>query len=186
MKRMLACCLAIVLLLSLTALSEATVFGQLEKRQVFSVRYDEKLLELDTEYFSDTSDEYTVWQFILYNDHVSIDCTIDIYDDDMSLFLMSENEIDAYGQTLTDVFPGFSGKYTGIHYVRVSDGRREARLPFVTLRYSKKGEPDSFYAETVAHGVSIWFDCQRMDSTLSDEKAQALLNALLDSFSPVL
>ena len=186
MRRILACCIALALMLSLTALSEATAVGKLDNKQVFSVSYDEKLLELDTEYFSDTSDEYSVWQFILYNDHVSIDCTIDLYDDDMSLFLMSEDEIDAYGQTLTDVFPGYSGQYTGIRYVLVSDGQHKARLPFVTLRFSKKGEPDSFYAETVAHGNSIWFDCQRIDPSMSEEEAQALLNALLDSFTPIL
>ena len=181
--------LALVLLFALLPVrAEGTAAGYLNGREVFRVSYDEKLLTLDSEYYRHESTEDYFWQFILYNDFISVDCGIDVTSGDKSLFGMQPDEVDEYGLSLRNMYDGigYTGEYLGAKYVPVTNGGRRAYVPFVMIRLSKAGEPDGYYAETVAHGYAIWFDCAREDRTVSDADALKLLEALLDSFSPVL
>ncbi len=185
MRKLLLCALVCAFLCG-AACAEGTAYGSLNGARVFSVKYDDAFFKLDTESYLDTGNKDTFWQFMLYSDQIYIDCNIDDYGKDISLFEMSESEIDEYGRGLVDIFRGYTGKYTGIRYVRVSDGKHQAKLPFVTLTFSRYGEPDGYYAETVAHGYCIWFDCEREGMRVSDWKAQELLETLIDSFAPIL
>ena len=188
MKKMVCAFVALFLIALAYATAEEKATGYLNGKEVFFVTFDEKQLTVDNEYYRHENKEDYFWQFILYNRDISIDCGIDVTAGDRSLFKMTSAEVDEYGRSLENMYDGigYKGEYMGARYIAVTDGARRAYVPFVTVRLSKAGEPDGYYAETVAHGYAIWFDCAREDKTVSDAEALALLKAILDSFTPVI
>lgn len=188
MKKRICMLLALTLCLSVSAYAEKTVKGSFGGKDMFSIRYDETRFQFDDEYYDDMNTKLSEWQFMIWKDDVAVTCTVEYWREweNYSTFQASEEENMNYFKTvMEESYSDCETQFIETYLVGVTNGKASAALPFLiyTVEYS---EGDiTYFAETVTHGYSVYFEV--FDDVEANEKVNCLqlLHEILDTFQPL-
>lgn len=186
MKKIVA--IVAVMLLFVCAQAEETLYGALNGTKIFSVKYDEKQMKPDTtNYVSANTDDFK-WLFSLKNDTNTIDCCLEYVPGyrEFSSYLASDELFQRYISSLNMSNEKSENRYVKTYCVTAHNGEKSALIPFAVVKiYDLKNEWDSYYAETVSHGWTIWFEVYKTQGEDVDENDLQCLENILKTFEPI-
>ena len=188
MKKWISVLLAAAICFSFSAFAEKTAKGSFGGKDMFSIRYDENLYQYDDEYYNNLNTQTSEWQFMLWKEDVAITCTVEYWREwkNYSTFQASDAENMEYFQTvMEDSYSDCRSEFIETYRVNVSNGSKTASLPFL-IYMVEYGEGDvTYFAETVTHGYSIYFEVFDSDNGGEKDSRLQLIHDILNTFQPL-